>query len=284
MTSTLTLTPTGAALGMRVTGIDLSQELAPEIVNQLRAIIHEHIVVVFPDQNFSPHDQLRFARYLGPAKQRKLPDDYEIPKSSREVPGIVYVSNIRDAEGKIDGVIPDGEMWFHHDTCYKSEPDRYTMLFGVTIPSQGGNTLWCNMIKAWETLPDNLKSKLEGRKALNVYDYATMGQPDLSRLDDMEHAWQPAVATHPVTGRKALFVNRLMSCKLENMSDAESKEVLSAVFDHAEQGKFIYEHAWSVGDFVIWDNLSCTHARTHFDLGDDRRLRRCKVNGTILAA
>ena len=280
---TIALTPTGAALGARVTGIDLSQELQPETVEELRAIIHEHIVVVFPGQAFSPHDQLRFARYLGPTKQRKLPDDYEIPKSSREVPGIAYVSNIRDEDGKIDGVIPDGEMWFHHDTCYKPEPDRFTMLYGVKIPRKGGNTMWANMVKAWETLPDELKIKLKGRKALNVYDYATMGQPDLAGLEAMEHAWQPAMVPHPVTGRKALFVNRLMSCRLEGVDDAEGREILNAVFDHAEQRDFIYEHAWTVGDFVIWDNLSCTHARTHFDLGDDRRLRRCKVNGTVLA-
>ena len=281
---TITVTPTGAALGARVTGVDLSRELPPETVEKLRTIIHEHIVVIFPGQEFSPQDQLRFARYLGPAKQRKLPDDYDVPKSSREVPGIAYVSNIRDEDGKIDGVIPDGEMWFHHDTCYKPEPDRYTMLYGVKIPRKGGNTLWGNMITAWETLPDDLKNKLEGRKALNVYDYATMGQPDLAGLEAMEHAWQPAMVPHPVTGRKALFVNRLMSCRLEGMDDAEGREILNAVFDHAEQRKFIYEHAWTVGDFVIWDNLSCTHARTHFDLGDDRRLRRCKVNGTVLAA
>ena len=284
MANTLTLTPTGAALGVIVTGIDLSRELAAETVRELLDIIHEHIVVVFPEQEFSPHDQLRFARYFGPAKQRKLPDNYEIPASSLEVPGIVYVSNVRDPDGKIDGVIPDGEMWFHHDTCYKPEPDRYTMLYGVKVPRKGGHTMWANMIMAWDSLPDGLKNKLEGRKALNVYDYATMEQPDLTGLDDMEHAWQPAVVPHPVTGRKALFVSRLMSCRLDGMDDAESREILNAVFDHAEQREFIYEHAWNIGDFVIWDNLSCTHARTHFDLGDDRRLRRCKVNGMVLAA
>ena len=280
----IALTPTGAALGVRITGVDLSQELSPETVERLRNIIHQHIVAIFPNQDFSPEEQLRFARYLGPSKQRKLPDDYEIPKSSREVPGIVYVSNVRDADGKIDGVIPDGEMWFHHDTCYKPEPDRYTMLYGVKIPRKGGNTLWANMVKAWETLPAHLKSQLDGRKALNVYDYATIERPEFTKLESVEHAWQPAVVTHPATGKKALFVNRLMSCRLEGVEDQAGTDILEAVFNHAEQRDFIYEHKWSVGDFVIWDNLSCTHARTHFDVGDDRRLRRCKVNGTVLAA
>lgn len=280
----ITVTPTGAALGARVTGIDLSQELTPTTAEELRTILHDHIVVVFPDQNFSPDEQLRFAEYLGPVARRKLPDDYDIPHSSREVPGIVYVSNIRTDDGKIDGVIPDGEMWFHHDTCYKPEPDRFTMLYGINIPSKGGNTMWANMVQAWDTLPDHLKATLKGRRALNVYDYATIERPDLSDLDTVEHAWQPAVVTHPVTGRDALFVNRLMSCRLEGLGDAEGLEILNAVFDHAEQREFVYEHAWSVGDFVIWDNLACTHARTHFDLGDDRRLRRSKVSGTILVA
>lgn len=283
-TMTITVTPTGAALGARVTGLDLRQELAPESVEELRAIIHEHIVVVFPEQNFSPEEQLRFAEYLGPVARRKLPDDYDVPESSRDVPGIAYVSNMRDASGKVDGVIPDGEMWFHHDTCYKPEPDRFTMLYAVKVPSNGGHTMWANMYQAWETLPNDLKTALNGRKALNVYDYATIERPDLDDLENVEYAWQPTVVTHPATGRDALFVNRLMTCRLEGMGDAESLEILHAVFDHAEQRKFVYEHPWSVGDFGIWDNLACTHARTHFELGDDRRLRRSKVGGTVLAA
>lgn len=278
------VTPTGAALGARVTGVDLSQELVPETVDKIRAIIHEHLVVIFPAQEFSARDQLRFAEYLGPVARRKMPEDYEIPLSSREEPGIVYVSNMRDASGKPDGVIPDGEMWFHHDTCYKPEPDRFTMLYSIKVPRKGGNTMWANMIDAWSTLPSDLREALSGRRVLNVYDYATIDRPDLDDLDSVEHAWQPAVVTHPVTGGEALFVNRLMSCRIEGFDDTESSDILTATFDHAEQRAFIYEHHWAVGDFVIWDNLACTHARTHFDIGDDRRLRRCKVNGSVLAA
>ena len=87
----------------------------------------------------SARDQLRFAEYLGPVARRKLPDDYKIPPSSREEPGIAYVSNVRDTGGEPDGIIPDGEMWFHHDTCYKPAPDRFTMLYGIRVPRIGGN-------------------------------------------------------------------------------------------------------------------------------------------------
>jgi len=273
-----------APLGARIDGIDLSQPLDQETAAEIRDALHEYIVLYFPEQTFSPEEQLGFARALGPVRIREMPEDYVIPDSSREVPGIAYVSNIRNEAGEPIGVIPDGEMWFHHDTCYTPAPDLYTMLYAIDVPTQGGNTMWANMRLAWETLPDELKQALEGRKSLNVYDYAVDKAPDLANLDNIEHAWNPAVAIHPATGRKAIFVNRLMSCRLEGMDDSESARVLNAVFEHFEQRQFIYEHPWKPGDFIIWDNLSCTHARTHFERSEARRLRRCKVNGAPLAA
>ena len=142
----------------------------------------------------------------------KLPADYVVPASSSDTPGIAYVSNIRDANGEPTGVIPDGEMWFHHDTCYTDAPDKFTMLCALAVPKTGGNTMWCNMYQAWETMPEDLKQTIRGKKALSVYDYATIEKPDLDNLENIEKAWQPCVVTHPQTGREALFVNRLMTC------------------------------------------------------------------------
>lgn len=280
----LTVTRFSSALGAEIGGVDLAKPLDAATVAAIRASLWEHFVLLFRDQTFSAEDQLRFAEYLGPVARRKYPDGYIAPKTSNQVPGIAYVSNVRDDNGVPVGIIPDGEMWFHHDTCYKPEPDRCTMLFAMEVPKLGGHTLWANMAKAWETLPPRLQRALDGRKALNVYDYAVNDRPDLTRLDKVEHAWNPAVVPHPETGRKALFVNRLMTCLLEGMSETESRAILGSVFDHAEQHAFIYEHAWRPGDFIVWDNLSCTHARTHFSIGDHRVLRRCKVSGTPLAA
>jgi taurine dioxygenase len=281
---TLSITPFDAALGAQIDGIDAAQALSAEAAGEIRAAIYKYQVVLFPGQDFTAQQQLDFARSLGPVKGRKMPDDYVIPETSREVPGIAYVSNIRDANGIPTGVIPDGEMWFHHDTTYVEAPDRFTMLYAIAVPKVGGNTMWANMYSAWETLPRELRQALDGCLALNVYDYATVARPDLSNLEGVEHAWQPAIVTHPVTARKAIFVNRLMTCQIEGMTIDDSLKILNPVFEHAEQRQFIYEHTWTPGDFIIWDNLACTHARTHFKLGDDRRLRRCKVNGERLIA
>lgn len=276
--------PLDAPLGVRIEGIDLRHTPDTTLAAELREIIHAYQLALFPDQTFDAREQLAFAKALGPVRGRKLPDSYVTPASSYDTPGVAYVSNIRDADGEATGIIPDGEMWFHHDTCYTPEPDKFTMLYAIDVPKKGGNTMWADMYAAWTTLPDHLKRALDGRRALNVYDYATIERPDLTKLGDIEHAWQPAVVTHPQTGRKSLFVNRLMTCQIEGMDEAESRVLLDAVFDHAEQRKFIYEHRWTQRDFAVWDNLSTTHARTHFDIGDDRRLRRCKVSGEVLAA
>jgi taurine dioxygenase len=281
---TVKVTPLSSALGAEISGIDLSQTLEPPTVAAIRSALWDNFVLLFRDQKFSAEDQLRFAECLGPVARRKYPDGYKAPATSKLTPGIAYVSNLRDENNVPVGIIPDGEMWFHHDTCYKPEPDRCTMLFAIEVPETGGHTMWANMAKAWETLPPALKQALDGRRALNVYDYAVNGRPDLTRLDSVEHAWHPAVVPHPESGRKALFVNRLMTVLLDGMSEAESRAVLEPVFDHAEQRTLIYEHRWEPGDFIVWDNLSCTHARTHFATGDHRVLRRCKVSGTQLVS
>lgn len=278
------ITPLDAPLGARITGVDFRKTPDEPVAAEIRSIIHEYQVAIFPSQTFNAEQQLAFTQVLGPVRKRKLPADYVVPVSSSKTPGIAYVSNIRDANGEPTGVIPDGEMWFHHDTCYTNEPDKFTMLCALAIPRRGGNTMWCNMYKAWETMPEDLKRTIRGKKALSVYDYATIEKPNIQNLDNIEKAWQPCVVTHPQTAREALFVNRLMTCQIEGLSNEESAAILDPIFDHAEQMQFVYEHEWTVGDFIIWDNLAVTHARTHFELGDDRRLRRSKVSGDTLIA
>ncbi len=277
----ITVTPLSDALGAEIGGVDLAAELDPATAAAIKAALAEHIVLVFRDQDFGPEDQLRFARYLGPVADRPKPAGYVIPESSNRNPGIAFVSNIRDEDGEPIGIIPDGEMWFHHDTSYKETPDRATMLFAIDIPSHGGDTLFANMYRAYDSLPAEIKRTLEGKQALNVYDYALTERVDMSAtaLAEVEHARHPAVITHPVTGLRALYVSRLMTVRLEGMARDESEVVLATVFDHAERADIVYRHRWRPGDFIVWDNLASTHARTDFPDTERRLLRRCKVAG-----
>ncbi len=280
-TMTINVTPLSDALGAEIGGVDLARALDADTAAAIKAALAEYIVLLFRDQEFSPEDQLRFAEYLGPVARRELPDSYTVPETSGHTPGIGFVSNIRNEAGEPIGVIPDGEMWFHHDTTYKEKPDRATMLYCIETPEGGGGqTRWSNMYRAYDSLPDAVKRTLAGRTALNVYDYAVIRQADLSKgLDEVEHAVQPAVITHPATGRTALFVSPLMTVRIEDMDQAESDAVLAACFEAIERPAFIYQHKWTPGDFVVWDNLACTHGRTDFPETERRLLRRCKVAG-----
>jgi taurine dioxygenase len=152
----------------------------------------------------------------------------------------------------------------------------------MEIPSQGGDTLFLNMYKAYETLPDALKSSIEGRKAVNAYHYESVTREiNGAKLDLGAHRQypQPIVRTHPQTRRKALYVNRLMTFTVEGMGKAEGGGLLDQLFDHMEQDQFIYAHKWRVGDLILWDNRCTLHARTDFSDRERRLLRRHVVEG-----
>ena len=138
----------------------------------------------------------------------------------------MLISNIRE-DGKPIGALPDGEMQFHTDQCHQERPAMASMLYAIEVPKVGGNTLFANAYTAYETLPDAIKRRIEGRKALNAYDYdsgATIRGAAVS--DDAPAYAHPVVRTHPATGRKALYVNRLMTRRIEGLPAQESEELL----------------------------------------------------------
>ena len=155
-----------------------------------------------------------------------------------------------------------------------------SMLYALEVPSAGGNTLFANGYKAYATLPDAIKRRIDGRKALNAYDYDTAATKRGTRLADGVPSYvHPVVRTHPATGRKALYVNRLMTVRIQGLSEQESDALLDMLFDHQEQRQFIYEHVWRPGDILMWDNRCTLHARTDFSAGERRLLRRVTILG-----
>jgi taurine dioxygenase len=173
-------------------------------------------------------------------------------------------------------------MHFHSDQCYLEKPAAGTFLYAIEVPSAGGDTLFLNMYKAYETLPAELKARIDGRKALNAYLYdSTTRAVNGSKVDFTAHPHhvQPIVRTHPATRRKALYVNRLMTFTVEGLDEDDGSALLNALFDHMERDQFIYAHHWRVGDLVLWDNRCTLHARTDFSDKERRMLRRYVVMG-----
>jgi taurine dioxygenase len=272
---TIAIRPLSSALGAEIQNVDLSKPLDDTTVAAIKQAWTDHLVLLFRDQTLSEEDQVRFARHFGELQARPRPK--EMRNEASKYPEIMLVSNIRE-NGKLIGSLPDGEMQFHSDMCYIPKPPKGTFLYAIEIPSQGGDTLFLNMYKAYDELPKDLKARVDGKTAVNVFLYGSTSRdgnkPD---FNVHPHASHPLVRVHPDSGRKALYANRLMTWNVEDVTDGESGKLLETLFDHIEQPKFIYEHKWRVGDLILWDNRCTLHARTDFSNQERRLLRRVVV-------
>jgi len=260
------------ALGAEIAGVDLRDPINDALKQQFLDVWHRHLVILLRNQTLDEDAQVRFAETFGsPAKITSG------RTFSARYPSVMLISNVR-LDGKPIGALPDGEMHFHTDQCHQEIPAKATMLYAIEIPSKGGNTLFSNAYTAYETLPADLKQRIAGRHALNAYDKDSTLRT--ANYDDAgSSCWHPVVRTHPATGRKALYVNRLMTREIEGLPRDESDALLQKLFDHQEQPGFVYEHVWRPGDILMWDNRCTLHARTDFSAGERRMLRRVTILG-----
>ena len=280
----LKITPLSPACGAEISGVDLTRDLPDATIEAIRKAWDEHLVLVFRGQTITQEQQLRFASRFGELGNRK-----QAPEPLRDRaegihqtdPKVLLVTNIK-VDGKPIGAFGDGDMWFHIDSGYSARPYRYTFLYALELPSTGGNTLFSNMYKAYDAMPKALKEKLTGKKALHIHEYKRTEQADLTDISRAPHYFHPVFVTHPNTGRKSLFVDRLMTARIEGVSAEESADILEQLYEIGERPEFIFEHVWQLGDFLMWDNRCTIHARTYFPKEEKRLLRRCTVEGDLL--
>jgi taurine dioxygenase len=280
-----TITRLSPAIGAEVTGLDLTHELAPETVTALTDAWHEHIVLLFRGQTLDEDQQLAFAARFGTLVERGRPATRRHESADHDT-SVTLVSNIRK-DGKAIGSLPDGDMWFHHDTCYTENPCRASFLYAVEVPRTGGNTLFASSYAAYDAVPDELRDRLGACTALHVYDYdrPLNARLDIAGgLDSLRHFSHPVFTTHPKTGRKVLYVNRMMTARIngpdgDGLDAGESARILDRLYDIGEDPAHVYEHVWRPGDLIMWDNYCSMHGRTDFSPSETRLLRRCVIEG-----
>jgi taurine dioxygenase len=258
--------PLSPALGVEVCGIDLARPLEDAVFQLIRRVWEENGVLLFRGQQLTAIKQIRFASRFG-----------SLGKTDMGPPAVLEVSNVRDAGG-MSGILPEGAIDFHSDQSYLAEPAIATMLYALEVPANGGNTLFGNGLRAYEALPEDLQQQLAERRALHLYDYETnpTRRPQ-QKPHNAKRAVHPIFRVHGPTGRRALYVNRLMTWSILDVEALESERILNRLFEHQERGDLVYEHRWLPGDLVLWDNRSCIHARTDFNSDERRRLRRVTV-------
>lgn len=276
------VTPLSPLLGARIDGADLSKPLSRDDLDAINRAWVTRGVIVFPGQTLDTAAQVRFGEQFG----ELVATLGEYPSNDPEFPQVMYVSNEKQ-DGRYLGALPDGEMYFHTDMCYVERPIQATMLYAIAVPRRGGNTRFASGFAAYDALSPERKAQLKGLRANHIFDPANQdwaGPAADRRYASTARQWShPVAPLVPEANRRTLYVNRLMTRHIEGMPATESRALLDALFTHQEDERFVYQHVWTPGDLVMWDNRSTLHARTNFDAGELRKMRRIAVRGTVPA-
>jgi taurine dioxygenase len=265
--------PSGGALGAEIVGVDLSKPMDDETFEAVHAAWLQNLVICFRNQEIDSRAQIAYGSRFGELSR------IHTPEFAGDDPAIMYISN-QQKDGKFIHALPVGEMQFHIDQVYTERPAKATILYSMKIPKTGGDTLFANLYRAYDLLPDDIKRKIAGKKVLHVYDYdnaSVTATRDVA--PDAPRYAHPIVRIHPETRRKALYVNRLMTYHIEGMDPKESADILEVCYQTLERADNIYAHKWQLGDVLMWDNRCTAHARTDFEATEPRLMRRLTVLG-----
>ncbi|HKS61934.1 MAG TPA: TauD/TfdA family dioxygenase [Xanthobacteraceae bacterium] len=274
-----------------VSGVDLRQPLSKAEAAAIDAGMDRYAVLIFRDQVITDDQQMAFTQNFGEIENAKggnitKDNEYRLKK------GMVDVSNL-DKDGK---PLPRddrrrmfnlGNRLWHSDSSFRAKPAKYSILSARTVASQGGNTEFADMRAAYDTLDDATRAQIEDLVCEHslMYSRGSMGFSDLT--DDEKAMMKPVrqrlVRTHPVTGRKSLYLSSHAGA-IVGWLVPESRDFLRDLNEHATQRELVYTHRWRQYDLVMWDNRQTMHRVRRFDETQPRDMRRTTVAGEAMTA
>ncbi len=276
--------PVDTPIGAEIRGVDLSQDLDDATFAAVEAAFNEHSVVWFRGQTITPEQQVAFSERFGEIEVNAF-NKFALPDN----PKVLIVSNIKE-DGKDIGYADAGSHW-HTDMSYTATPPRMTMLYAIEVPEENGkplgDTLFASATAAYDSLPDETKAKIDGLKATHRFAAKERGvkkpvelTPDqIAKNPDVDH---PVARTHPITGRKALYVRTGECIGIPGMPDDEALPLIDELSDRTIRPEFLYRHQWQVGDVLMWDNAAVQHwAPRDYEWPQRRRMHRTTVNGSV---
>ena len=265
------VTPFAPNLGAEIRGVDLSGPITNEQFDDIHAAFLDYQVLMFKDQNEIPPElHIEFGKRFGPLH------------SHPAAPTMEGYPEVFEIHATKDSKVANGEFW-HSDVSCDEEPPLGTMLQLHILPPCGGDTLFSNMYSAYDALSEPLKTLVDDLSATHASEhiykgrYSDRGQNDTEI--DCPTAVHPVVRTHPKTGKKALFVNRTFTTRINELSVAESNAVLELLFEHCEHIDHQIRFRWSLHDMVFWDNRCCMHRAIWDYWPEERKGRRVTVKG-----
>jgi alpha-ketoglutarate-dependent 2,4-dichlorophenoxyacetate dioxygenase len=270
-----------------VTGVDCREPLSPAEVAAIEAGMDKYAVLVFRDQNITDDRQIAFTRHFGELESYGTPGHIRKREDQRLGPGIADFSNL-DKSGNI--ISDEDRVWFfklgdrlwHSDSSFRAVPAKYSVLSGRVLPSWGANTEFADMRAAYDALDLRTKAEVEDLICEHslIYSREAIGFTDLTpeEVAAFRPVRQRLVRTHPVTGRKSLFLASHAG-SIVGWTIPEARMFLRDLTEHATQRKFVYSHAWKPYDLVMWDNRSTMHRARRFDRNEVRDVRRTTLAG-----
>ena len=277
----LNVIPTGAALGAEVRGIDL-RNIGEAQFAAIEQAWHDHQVLLVRGQTLSDQDLIAFSRRFGDL------DWAPVQETGRRfvegMPEIYIVSNVT-VNGQPIGSLGAGEAVWHTDMSYLEVPPMASMLYSLEVPPTGGNTSFCSMYAIYDALPEATKQRIANLKIKHDGTYNSGGylRQGVTATDDPRNspgALHPLVCTHPDTGRRMLYLGRRRNAYLDGLELAESEALLDELWAVVARPEFAWEHAWRVGDLVLWDNRCTMHRRDPFDDSARRVMHRTQIKGS----
>ena len=267
----LTITPVTSSIGAEICGIDLSQPLSSQAMDSIYQALIDHLVIFIRDQEITPQQHLAFAESFG-----QLDDPHPVYAHVQGFDRIVELAN--DASNP-----PDTDGW-HTDLTFKPDPPFASILVARELPVTGGDTLWASMYAAYDALSDDMKNTLESMVALHdMGDFRnnfTVGQSTGEKLTDAMQrfgcAIHQVVKTHPISGRKYLYVNEGFTVHIIGKTARESRRLLNYLLDHIGRPEYQVRFKWSRGALAMWDNR-CTQHSVNDYLPAYRRMNRITV-------
>lgn len=287
----IVIEPLSSDIGAQIRGVDLSVPMNDSVFATIYQAWLDHQVLLFRDQIITDPQMIAFSRQFGDLDLAPIPGHGRAFVEG--IPEMFVISNVIE-EGRKIGSLGDGECLWHTDMAYTEVPPKASCLYSLEVPDGEGDTGFLNMYAVYESLPNELKKRIEGRLIKHDTQYTldgldrrdgpplvetiAAGTFDVVSLPGTNH---PIVRTHPETGRKALYVGRRQNTYITDLPVAESEQLLDALWAHADTcGKETYHHRWRVGDLMIWDNRCVMHRRDEFSADARRIMHRTQIRAT----
>jgi len=269
----LEIEPIGRTIGAEIHGLDLTKPLDPERFRMLEAALIEHKVIYLRDQHMTSAQHVALGRLFGELEVHPFRPEGEYPE-------IMVLDNHKD------NPVLSTDVW-HSDTPFRKCPTTYSILRCLIIPATGGDTLWVDMCAAYEGLSEPIRCLIDGLKARhdfkNFRALYTDSEEDRQRVRRMEELYpnpiHPVVRTHPVNGRKAIYVNPQFTLWIEGMQASESQAILDLLYEQAHVPEYQFRLRWKPGTIVCWDNRSTQHYAANDYYPDRRKMERVAVMG-----